>query len=228
MTKSNTAPNEQVALDIAWSQILPDHCHLSCGQIHHDYPSLTALERASFGNELSNTRLSELKAGRFHAKKALLKLNKTITALPKSKNSPAPAWPDKVLGSITHTSNGKQLSHVAAVVTDSPNVSHIGIDAEYFSSMKPNMWPTFLSDDELTWLLAQPTVLREPLVKKIWCIKEAAIKAFARGDMMTFSIFPNDKESFAKFNLTNQDTQNINITAHAIETNGITLAVVYA
>lgn len=170
--------NEQ-KIEVAWQQLLPDRCYISCGEISRSYPMLTTIERKSFASELSNLRLTELEAGRYHAKNALLKLNITMTDLPRSKISPAPQWPNKVKGSITHTTNSDCLSHVAAVVTTAARIKNIGIDAEYFSDLRPDMWNTFISKDELDWILAINTELRTPLVKKVWCMKEVAfIKAF--------------------------------------------------
>ncbi len=85
-----------------------------------------------------------------------------------------------------------------------------------------------MTKDELNWILKLPIALRVSLVKKIWCIKEAAIKAFSTGDMMAYSICASTEKNATQFNLLSKHNKNINIEAKAIETNGIALALVNA
>lgn len=214
-------------IEAAWHALLPNNCYLSCGNIDQNYPKLSTVERASFADTLSTIRLSELQAGRYHAKKALCKTGILITDLPRTKESPAPHWPDNAKGSITHTKDIDSLSHIAAVATNESTIKHIGIDAEYFTDLTPNLWRTFMTKDELDWVLSIDAGLRTSLVKKIWCLKEAAIKAFSIGDMMTFNVCPDSNVDFTIFNLISKSLNNIKLKGRATEVNGLTLSLVY-
>jgi len=221
------AQSKDSKLEAIWQQLLPKNCYVSCGEIHQNYPLLTDKELDSFGHHLSFNRMRELSAGRYHAKTALIKLNIKLNDLPKSNASPQPIWPQNIIGSITHTATTDQ-SHVACVVSKTGGINHIGIDAEYFTDLTPNMWNTFLSESELAWILSLPVASRTSLVKKIWCLKESAIKAFSKGDMMTFSVRENSEDHSIEFELIRHDETNSIIKGYAMETDGITLALVYA
>jgi 4'-phosphopantetheinyl transferase EntD len=84
----------------------------------------------------------------------------------------APAWPDPVVGSITHT------RRVCAVAVGARTAYRgIGIDLEPDESIKPGLFRMICTPPELEALGALPEAERGRACRIIFCAKEAAYKA---------------------------------------------------
>jgi 4'-phosphopantetheinyl transferase EntD len=169
-----------------WENLIPKGVLVSAGTLESDFPPLTAKEQASIG-AANGKRTRELEAGRMHARQALEKMGIYNVDIPKNKLTGAPIWPTSVVGSITH-SRSVNNSHVAAVVANSNQFHLLGIDAEWCDQIYPYMWAQFLTSQELYWINEAPIPERNSLACKAWTLKEAAIKATGKGDMMTWIV----------------------------------------
>lgn len=221
-------PNFQQDLINAWHALLPENIFISAGALDRLYAPLSSIELASVGL-VDNHRKQELAAGRAHAKTALINLNIANVQLPKNITNSAPAWPPEVVGSITHTQY-LNLNHVAVAVAQRQHYSALGIDAEISAPIHPNIWHQFLNANELAWILSEPIAQRNLTVKKVWSLKEAAIKANAGSDMLKMQVeklSENFSANTFKLNLTS-NLQPKKWLGHAICLQNATLAVVYS
>lgn len=209
-----------------WQQILPASIYCSVGSLDGNFLPLTHAELDSVGL-VSTKRLIELEAGRTLARSALAKVEINCVDIVKAQLTGAPVWPASIVGSITHSSNSIN-SHVAVVVAKKNEISLLGADAELGGSIHPSLWDLFLCEDELNWVNAKPVIEKSLLVRKIWSLKEAAIKASGYFDMLRWRV--NQKESNTDvFELIfSGETGDKSFTGKAICRDNITLAVVYA
>ena len=208
-----------------WKKILPSGVQISCGAIDSRFDALD--ESNPEGLENADTlRTQEFLAGRFHARLALSGLGILNSAIPKCQHSGRPIWPEGIIGSITHSSTAT-LSHVAAVVAKSSSFTYLGIDAELDTSIHPNIWKQFLTQSEINDLLKLPVEHRSDQVKAIWCIKESAIKATGILDMLDIYVGSNANAD-QSYEVTVKMQKKPQLQARAINSIGLTLAVVYA
>lgn len=208
-----------------WQQILPANvCFSVCSLNDHSLP-LTHAELASIGL-VGTRRLAEIASGRTMAKTALAKMHIDAIDIVKDKLTGAPVWPKYIVGSITHSSDLSN-SHVAAVVAKKIEISSLGIDAELGGHIHPNLWKMFLSQDELSWVNSKSNVEKSLLVRKIWGLKESAIKASGQLDMLCWRVSPTISD-LDSFELVFSGGEIANFVGKAICHNNITLAAVYS
>jgi 4'-phosphopantetheinyl transferase EntD len=210
-----------------WRSILPNTIYFSTGSLDGEFPQLSHAESASIG-AVDNIRMGELRAGRMHARAALTHMNIHDVDIPMCKSNRTPIWPVSVKGSITHTQY-LDKSHVAVAVASSSQYKALGIDAEWNATIHPDMWEYFLIKDELNWIISKSIVERNLLVRQIWCLKEAAIKAAGGGDMLRWRVFkPLTNSQNKDYELSLEDSEGklkwLGRSAHG---QNLTVAVVY-
>jgi 4'-phosphopantetheinyl transferase EntD len=168
----------------AFCRILPDAVCISAGPALS--LQLTKRERLSLGI-IDEPRLREFASGRAYAKEALAMLGVHNVELPLGPNR-LPIWPSGVTGSITHARIDGYKSYAAAAVAYTSSIAAIGIDLEN-EPIFPDIWHYVLTERELLRILALPVQERCTEVQRIWCAKEAAIKAVGRPfDPLSFEI----------------------------------------
>jgi 4'-phosphopantetheinyl transferase EntD len=209
-----------------WKNILPSGVQISCGPIDSYFNALAEVELASLG-DVDMLRTQEFLAGRFHARLALSELGILNTAIPKCQRSGRPIWPEGIVGSITHSSTAA-VSHVAAAVAKSSDLTYLGIDAELDTSIHPSIWKQFLTEIEINNLLKIPVEHRSDQVKAIWCIKESAIKATGALGMLDIYVESNANTDQSYEVIIVKMQEKPQLQARAISSMGLTLAVVYA
>lgn len=84
----------------------------------------------------------------------------------------SPAWPDGLIGSITHTEN-----FCGAVVARVADARGVGIDAENATGVGANLWRIVFTPEEQDCLRGLPTPERERLAAIMFSAKEAFYKA---------------------------------------------------
>ena len=157
-----------------WKQLLPANVRVAAGPIMGEPPPLTRSELASAG-PVSPGRLRELQCSRYYAKQALSKLGVEDVELLVAKNR-APAWPNGVVGSITHVQKDLH-GYCAVAVAKLDEIQALGIDLECDAGLGPRAWASILSRDELAQICALPIADRQTEVLSRWCMKEAVVKA---------------------------------------------------
>jgi len=110
-----------------------------------DAGALWAEERASAPGAAPR-RLRELAAGRHCAREALGALGFAAVALPQRPDR-RPAWPAGAVGSISHSGD-----YCAAVVARRADCAGIGLDAERWGRVRPEIWRRIATAPELAWL----------------------------------------------------------------------------
>ncbi len=214
----------QSALLECWKNLIPAGVFVSAGTLAGDFPPLTKQEIISIGT-VNGMRMRELEAGRMHARQALEKMGIDHVDIPKNKLTGAPIWPMQVVGSIAHSLSVNN-SHVAAVVANSKQFHLLGIDAEWCEQLYPNMWNQFLTSQELYWISEAPMAERNSLACKAWALKEAAIKATGKGDMMTWIV--SSASTSLTFKLHNDTlSEKTALQGSAVCRQSLALAVVY-
>ncbi len=219
-------------IDHLWQEILPENVYFSTGNFDEDFLPLTNIEKNSI-EVVGAKRMKELEAGRNHARRALKKLNIDEVDIPKDQQTGEPIWPLSIVGSITH-SQDLSNSHVAVAVAKKQKIRLLGIDAELNDVIHPSVWPLFLTKDELMWVNAQSPKEKPLLVRKIWSLKEAAIKASGMVDMLSWRVVcqqsQTDNEAYDLILLNDKlnHIKQAKLSGHAICFRNITLAVAYA
>jgi 4'-phosphopantetheinyl transferase EntD len=209
----------------SWKNLLPEGIFVSAGTLEGDFPPLSAKERVSIGTT-NSVRMRELEAGRTHARQALQEMGIYNVDIPKNALTGAPIWPATVIGSITH-SHSINNSHVATVVANSNQFHFLGIDAEWCKHIYPTMWTQFLTPQELCWLSSTPMPDRSGLACKVWTLKEAAIKAAGKGEMIDWIVSKSSTPN--TFKLSNDILNEIKeLDGSAICRESLALAVVYS
>ncbi len=82
-----------------------------------------------------------------------------------------PLWPDALVGSITHTAG-----FCAAVLAEKSRLAAIGIDSEVAASVKPELWPSICTLEEILWLNSLAEDARVGAATLIFSAKEAFYK----------------------------------------------------
>jgi 4'-phosphopantetheinyl transferase EntD len=115
-------------------------------------------------------RVREFTAGRVCAHRALAKLG--ISDFPIGRRSDRrPHWPDRIIGSITHTAD-----FVGAVVAPRGQIRAIGVDAEQIGRVTSEIIPLVCTSGEVAWLDALPQDERRKAATIIFSAKEAFYK----------------------------------------------------
>jgi 4'-phosphopantetheinyl transferase EntD len=116
-------------------------------------------------------RAAEFAAGRWCARTALSRLGiPECPLLPGAGR--APAWPDGIVGSITHTAG-----FCAAAVGRRHEYAGIGIDAEALTRVVPELWSHLFLPDEIDALRRLPARQRECTAAVFFSAKESFYKA---------------------------------------------------
>ena len=127
-------------------------------------------------------RVAEFASGRGYARAALRSL--ALPGGPVGRHPDgAPAWPDQVVGSISHASD-----LCCAVVAKAGDIQALGVDLERARDISPLAARRVCSDEEVA---AHPRILaseRWSLVQIAFCAKEAGFKALASSGADTWNL----------------------------------------
>jgi 4'-phosphopantetheinyl transferase EntD len=119
-------------------------------------------------------RQVEFAAGRALARSALAELG--IGPQPLVNDAAgAPQWPPNVVGSITHTRRTPG-GFVAAVAAPMRVAMALGVDAEFEDSLREDLWPLTLRDDERAALGKLAPSARRRVASLIYSAKESYYK----------------------------------------------------
>jgi 4'-phosphopantetheinyl transferase EntD len=118
-------------------------------------------------------RRRDFALGRFCAHAALVQMGRDIPAILMAASG-TPAWPDGVVGSITHT-----RGYAAALVAPQDRFRAIGIDAERIGGVTEALMPRLFEATEREWLMALDAENRAVALTIFFSAKEAFYKAFS-------------------------------------------------
>jgi 4'-phosphopantetheinyl transferase EntD len=168
---------DQAELAAAWQALVPTGAVVEVmAYSAAAEPGGTA--EAAAARTMSDSRRLEFLSGRSCARRALAVLGVATADLAIAADR-GPQWPTGIVGSITHT-DSPDGSWAVATVAHSAQLSAIGIDLECCELLDPRAWDVVLTPEERAHLRALPQATRAGQASRIWCAKEAAIKA-ARG-----------------------------------------------
>ena len=144
---------------------------VSAAELRGDGDAGALLPEERLGQERwAAKRVSEFAAGRQCAHLAMRQLG--IAPLPLlSQADRRPAWPDGVVGSITHC-----RSYGAAVVARKTSVRSLGLDAEVSDAVEPHLWSRILTPHEIAWVHFRPEAERRSWATVVFSAKEAFYK----------------------------------------------------
>jgi len=115
-------------------------------------------------------RVKEFTAGRLCARRAMSILGLSETPL-LSGSDRVPLWPDRVVGSISHTDG-----YCIAVVGARTSFAALGVDAERVGRVEVALWRTVFCEEEIEWLLTLDNATRVEMATIIFSAKEAFYK----------------------------------------------------
>ena len=145
-------------------------------------PSLLLPAEAQYLGKAVLKRAREFAAGRLCARALLAEFGILDFAIEVGE-ARQPVWPDALVGSITHTAG-----FCAAVVAEKSRVAAIGVDCELAGSVKPELWPSICTSEEIQWLNSLPQASRMDAATLIFSAKEAFYKCQypLTGERLTF------------------------------------------
>lgn len=181
-------------IDNSHRDALPTGCHLLSGEwpwpravakarfsaLHFESEPLCDADLASWEVDLparletaATKRRAEFIGGRLSARRALALLT-GLPSTPSLDEERLPAWPDGIVGSITHS-----RGLAAAAVARRESVGGIGIDAELPLSNERarRLAPQILVDSERDWLERLPPIAQGEFVTLVFSLKESLFKA---------------------------------------------------
>jgi 4'-phosphopantetheinyl transferase EntD len=115
-------------------------------------------------------RVQEFAAGRLCARRALAEFGFADFPI-KVGDDRQPLWPDRMVGSITHTSG-----YCAAVVARRPAMDGLGLDSESVGGVGAGIWHRICAPVETAWVESLPASERAAAVALIFSAKEAFYK----------------------------------------------------
>lgn len=115
-------------------------------------------------------RQREYAAGRIAAREAMIQIGWPAGAIPSAPDR-SPAWPQGVVGSITHSSQA-----CIAIAGRRDQVHAMGIDLEEDRPVDPALWETICTPRELVDLASVPRSNRGRWMTRLFCAKEAFYK----------------------------------------------------
>ncbi|NBB96598.1 MAG: 4'-phosphopantetheinyl transferase superfamily protein [Alphaproteobacteria bacterium] len=121
--------------------------------------------------QVSPARAREFGAGRSAAREAMGLLGQPPRPVLQGEDR-APIWPKGLTGSITHTARD-----CIAVVSDSPEITALGLDMEVASPLESALWPEICTMPEMHWLASLGPSQRGHFAKLLFSAKEAVYKA---------------------------------------------------
>lgn len=143
---------------------------LAHGDPRADWPMVLPVEEAAIQRAVERRR-REFRAGRTFARRAMLALGVPGAAI-KARTDRSPAWPDGVVGSISHCDD----VCVAAVGRANDGWLAIGIDIEQRASLPPELATEVCGSEEQVWLASLPAAERGDFARLIFSAKECAYK----------------------------------------------------
>jgi 4'-phosphopantetheinyl transferase EntD len=115
-------------------------------------------------------RVQEFAAGRLCARRALAEFG-FVDYPVKVAEDRQPMWPDRMVGSITHTTG-----FCAAVVARRPAATALGLDSEVVGSVNAEIWHKICVPLESAWIESLPAAERDAAIALIFSAKEAFYK----------------------------------------------------
>jgi 4'-phosphopantetheinyl transferase EntD len=115
-------------------------------------------------------RVQEFAAGRLCARRALAEFG--VSGFPvRSAKDRQPIWPDRLVGSITHTDG-----YCAAVVAERGRFLGIGVDTEAIGRVTRELWRQVFLAEEIDWLESLQEPQRAVSATTLFAAKEAFYK----------------------------------------------------
>jgi 4'-phosphopantetheinyl transferase EntD len=133
-------------------------------------PSLLLSAEAMYVGRAVPKRVQEFAAGRLCARRALAEFGFVDFPI-KVAADRQPMWPDRMMGSITHTTG-----FCAAVVARRPAAAALGLDSEVVGGVKAEIWHRICAPIEIAWVQSLPAPERTAAVALIFSAKEAFYK----------------------------------------------------
>jgi 4'-phosphopantetheinyl transferase EntD len=133
-------------------------------------PSLLLSAEATYVGRAVPKRVQEFAAGRLCARRALAEFGCVDFPI-KVAADRQPMWPDRMMGSITHTTG-----FCAAVVARRPAAGALGLDSEVVGGVKAEIWHRICTHIEIAWVQSLPAPERTAAVALIFSAKEAFYK----------------------------------------------------
>lgn len=115
-------------------------------------------------------RVAEFAAGRQCAHEAMRRLGTEPVPLLRRPDR-RPAWPEGLVGSISHC-----RGFSAAVVAHGTVMRSVGLDVEVAGAVEPALWPRILTPAERAWLYTCPDSVQRLLASVFFSAKEAFYK----------------------------------------------------
>lgn len=140
-----------------------------CTGVDGDPQSLWPEEQAVVAQAIPR-RQREFAAGRAAARAAMARLGWAACAIPAFQDR-SPAWPEGLVGSITHSAH-----FCVAVVGLSARWASVGVDIEEDQRIEADVWPSICVPGELDALTRAPEPTRKTLVTRLFGAKEAFFK----------------------------------------------------
>jgi len=134
-----------------------------------DATMLLPAEAAFIGNAVQK-RVQEYAGGRLCARRALAEFGIENYAL-QVLSDRRPAWPQSMVGSITHTAG-----LCAAVAGERRRFCGLGVDSEVVADVTPELWPKICAPREIQWLMSLPAEEQAGAAALIFAAKEAFYK----------------------------------------------------
>jgi 4'-phosphopantetheinyl transferase EntD len=131
--------------------------------------ALHPAERAFVERAVEKRRL-EVASGRAAARRALAALGHDEAPIVRGPGG-QPLWPTGIVGSIAHSD-----TLTVAVAAPVATCCGLGIDAEPWGPIEPELWPSITTDEELARLRALSSDVAGEHAKRLFCAKEAAYK----------------------------------------------------
>jgi 4'-phosphopantetheinyl transferase EntD len=133
-------------------------------------PALLLPGEAVYVGRAVAKRVQEFAAGRLCARRALAEFG--IVDFPiRVADDRQPIWPDRMVGSITHTAG-----FCAAVVAERRRIGAVGVDSEVVGDVNAEIWPSICVPGETAWIGSLPAAQRPAAVTLIFSAKEAFYK----------------------------------------------------
>jgi 4'-phosphopantetheinyl transferase EntD len=133
-------------------------------------PTLLLPEEVQSCDALHPKRLSEFAGGRICARRALDELSFANFAVRRNADR-TPQWPDRVVGSITHT-----VGFCGAVAGLRSQFGGLGVDAELIARVTPDVWPLVFTQRDVAQLVCLPPHHGDGFAAAIFSAKEAFYK----------------------------------------------------
>lgn len=139
-----------------------------------DVPQISPAEAEDIAKAVVGRRVA-FATGRACARRALAKLEVTGFDLRNGVDR-APRWPTGIVGSITHTGPAPG-GYCAVVAGRSSDLAALGIDAEQWNRLTPDLWSRVLTPTERAWVERHDGDLRRVYAAVIFSAKESFYKA---------------------------------------------------